>query len=53
MPDRIEACPSVSAEPLGIVISSGTAATFESPAAFAFVWGGAEIDDETRIPLAA
>lgn len=42
----------VATEPMGIVISQGKEPA-ESPAAWAFVWGPAELEDETRIAMAA
>ena len=52
MTDRTEPRSAATTEPAGIVISSGSVA-YEAPAAWAFVWGAAEVDDETRLPLAA
>ncbi len=52
MSDRIEAQRPATAEPAGIVISSGSV-VYAAPAAWAFVWGPAEVDEETRLSLAA
>jgi hypothetical protein len=46
--------PRVVSEPLGIVISrGGESEPVESPAAWAFVWGPAELDEATLVALAA
>jgi hypothetical protein len=42
----------VATEPMGIVISQGNPPV-EPPAAWAFVWGPADVEDERRMAMAA
>lgn len=51
MEQRVSERP-VATEPMGIVISQGREPV-EPPAAWAFVWGSAEVEDERRMAMAA
>lgn len=42
----------VASEPMGIVISQGNAPA-DPPAAWAFVWGPADLEDERRMAMSA
>lgn len=52
MRKRMEERPVATTEPMGIVISRGPEPV-EAPAAWAFVWGVAELDEATRLALHA